>query len=367
MPVRILRPSLDDFRDTTVLRGVIDRDSLSELKCDFYQREKLPEGQRRDIQYALATGMPLPDIEVGMRGDRFQVEEGEGGAIFLVDPVFIIDGRQRVETLKEHIAEYPETKAALGTTVHFNTTSTWERARFHILNTSRIKVSPSVLLRNIRDDSHGLATLYGLSRSDTAFAMYRRVCWAQNMARNELISGLSYVKTLMRLHSHLAPTRGAILAASTPAMIDRIVDRTGLPIWRANAITFWNLIDELWGIRGLHQKTGTPYLMLTFLTVFADILSDHVDFWRQPDELRLYMDDSLKRKLKKFPVNDPEVLRLAGSAGKARDALGYIMLTHINSGKRTRRLVPRNARATIPPMFDDDENGDDDEPEGKAA
>lgn len=360
MPVKILRPSLDDFRDTTVLRGVVDRNSLAELRCDFYQREKLPESSRRDIQYALASGAPLPDIEIGMRGDKFSIDEADQGVV-LHDPCFIIDGRQRAETLKEFLFDYPEAKAALGATVHFNTDSNWERARFHTLNTSRIKVAPSVLLRNIKDDCLGLAGLYGLTRGQTDFCLYRRVCWSQNMARDELVTGLTYVRTVLRCHAHLAPTRTSLTAASIAPVIDRVVDRVGLPLWRQNAMTFWVAIDELWGLRHVSQRGATPHLLHNFLTVFADVLSDHVDFWRQPDELRLHVPDELKRKLKKFPVGDPEVMRLAGASGKAREALYFILVSHINSGKRSKRLMPRNVRATIPPIYDGDAEPDDEE------
>lgn len=364
MSIKILRPSLDDFRDTTVLRGVIDRQSLGELRCDFYQREKLPESSRRDILCGLAAGAPLPDIEIGMRGDHFSIVQGDDDrlvqAVVLEDPCFIIDGRQRVDTLKEYVYDYPETKASLGATVHFNTNADWERARFHTLNTSRVKVAPSVLLRNIKDDSPGLATLYGLSRAQADFVLYRRICWAQNQARSELMTGLSYVRTVLRCHAHLAPTRSGLTATNIPSIIDRVVERVGMPLWRQNAVTFWALIDELWGIKGLNSK-GAPYLMSQFLSVFADILSDHVDFWRQPEEMRLFMPDELKRKLKKFPVGDPEVVRLAGASGKAREALYFIIVSHINSGKRTKRLVPRNVRATIPPLNGDDEEEPDEE------
>ena len=353
--MKILRPSLDDFRETTVLRGIIDRQSLPELRSDFYQREKLPESSRREIQYALATGAPLPDIEIGMRGDHWQVDETDQG-IILLDPCYIIDGRQRVETLREFIAEYPEALAALGATVHFNTTIDWERARFHTLNTSRIKVAPSVLLRNIKDDCQGLASLYGLSRTQADFALHQRVCWSQNMARDELLTGMTYVRTSLRIHAHLAPTRHVMSAAGMPPIIDRVVERVGLPMWRANTVEFWRLLDELWGIRTLRAKGSAPYLLGSFLSVLCDILADHVDFWRQPDELKLAIPEELKRKLKKFPISDPEVVRLAGSGGKAREALYFILVTHINSGKRTRRLVPRNVRATIPPMFGDDDD-----------
>src|SRR3954469_4750644 len=93
-PIRILKPSLDDFGKQTVLRGIIDNDSLSGLLTDYYQRELLPDSNRRDIIEALEKEVQLPDIELGMRGQTFTMPTPI--LVTLEDPTYIIDGLQRV-------------------------------------------------------------------------------------------------------------------------------------------------------------------------------------------------------------------------------------------------------------------------------
>lgn len=356
--VRILRPSLDDLRPRqTVLRGIVHNDDLQHLRNDFYQRELLQESQRREIMVALDSASQLPDIELGMRGDRFQVNtENE---VILLDPVFIIDGRQRVGTTLKYLAERANPRVHIGAIVHFNTNVDWERARFQVLNTARVKVSPSLLLRNIKDNCAPLAMLYGLSMADSTFPLYRRVTWKQNPARDDMLSAVAFVRVALRMHSHLIPSRQSIAVSNVTGLLGRLEQRIGMAMIRANVTALWKLIDDVWGIRGNSIRAELPHVRSGFLDVFSDILADHVDFWGQPDEVRFGTPYELKNKLAKFPIFDPEIVRLASSAGKAREALYFILLTHINSGKRTKRLVPRNARATIPSLVDGDQDDEE--------
>ena len=55
---------------TVILRGVIDVGSLKTLRFDDYQREALPLSSLAKLTNALKAGESLPDIEIGMRGDR---------------------------------------------------------------------------------------------------------------------------------------------------------------------------------------------------------------------------------------------------------------------------------------------------------
>jgi hypothetical protein len=354
--VRILRPSLDDTGNTTVLRGIVDRDSLKELNIDYYQREKLSRSMRRDINEALESGAQLPDIELGMRGDHFSMDDNL--SLYLDDPVFIIDGRQRVETLREFIVRYPECKARLGAIVHTNTNPDWERSRFHVLNSSRVKVSSNVLLRNLRNDNPALATLYGLSQTDKEFPLYQAVNWEQT-AGITLLSATTYCRVVCKLHAHLAPSRTANTAETITNSLTRVMDRIGMPLLRANTNTFFNLIDYCWELRAhRHRKVKLIHLSSSFLQVLADIFSEHVDFWSVPEDSRLAVPYEIKSKLKKLSINDPEIVRLAGAQGKAQEALHFIILKHINSGKRTKRILPRNASAHMS-LFDDDEDDDE--------
>lgn len=354
MSVKIIRPSLDDLGGNTVLRGLVARESLEELRVDFYQREKMSNSSRREITHALESGAQLPDIDLGMRGDRFAMTDNN--EVELLDPVFIIDGLQRVSTIKDYLVKHTDSGARLGATIHFNTNANWERERFHKLNTARSKVSPNVLLRNMKEDVPLLASLYGLSKTNQEFCLHNRVTWAQNPSVDDLVSGLTYLRTVLRVHAHLVPTRHVSTVDGVLASAMRLEKRIGIPMVRQNCMALWGLLDELWGIKEHKVKASIPYLRVTFLQCLTDIISDHVDFWAQPNETKLQVPYLIKRKLAKLPVYDPEIVRLSGASGKAAEALYFIIVTHLNSGKRTNRLIPRNARAHISSMADDEDN-----------
>lgn len=345
--VRIIHPSIDNWHDTVVVRGILDNETLVNLRTDFYQRELLPSASRKFIREALEKGDRLPDVVLGMRGDSFGMI---GKDVLLKDDVFIIDGQQRIKTILEMV---PKTKSPprLGAVIHLNTSVGWERDLFQKLNQYQQKVSPNILLRNNKEDHPLVATLYGLTNSDRQFVLYDRACWSQNMRRNHLVTASTLLMTSMNLHSHLAPTLSQGIARQVPSS-DRLVRVAGLPVLRANIKTFWNLIDECWGIRRIHIKGGAPYMATGFLYVLAKFLSDHPAFWAGN---RLEVDYLLRRKLAKFPITDPEIVRLTAAAGAARVTLYIHLVNHLNSGKRTKRLVARDTVITLHPEADEAE------------
>ena len=354
-PVKIVKPSLDDDKRQAVLRGVVSPETLGALRVDQnYQREGLSSSSRREIARAFETRGKLPDIVLGMRGDRFQVDEDS--SVILVDPVYIIDGQQRRNTALEYLARFPEEPIRLGATVHFNTNVKWERDLFHALNLYQTKVSPNVILRNIKEESPLLATVYGLTRADKEFALYGRVCWTHNMVKGDLISALSFTRLSLAIHAHLA----AVIRSSAkevPSACNNLTKAIGLPLARANVKEFWGVVDECWGLRNVQYKERTTHLRTTFLDSLTKVFSGHHDFWEGDGDRRLCVPLDLRRKLMKFPINDPEIMRLSGAGGQAREMLKILMVQHINSGKRTRRLSPRDGLA----FGSADDDGIDDE------
>lgn len=347
MPVLILRPSLYDINKKTVLRGVLHVESLAELRIDAsYQREILSRSSRRSIELALDNGAQLPDIELGMRGERWRVDDQQN--VELLDPVFIIDGQQRRATIIDYLDKFPEEPISLGAVVHFNSNSRWERERFRILNTAAVKVSPSVLLRGMKDDVPALATLYGLSRTDREFPLYGRVGWGQNLARSDLLSSKAFTDHAIQLHAHF----GALIktrVTEAPIAFRRLEELIGLKRLRENVIEFWGLIEYAWGLRALRDKRDATYLRGTFLRALVQVLSDHVDFW-PGESRRLIVPYEIKAKLRKFPMNDPSIITLAGAGGRAKDALIFQFVSFLNSGKQPhKRLTKRDS----PPSYDD--------------
>jgi hypothetical protein len=348
--VKMESAALDETHNKDIiLRGVVSVDSLSNLLLDDYQREAMPLTALSSILKAIEAGQSLPDIELGMRGGSYY-ESQDTGEFTLRDPIYIIDGQQRVNGAL-HIAQTkPGVSIRIGATLHFNTTKKWERERFRILNSLRSKVSPNVLLRNMREDSKAVSALHLLS-FDKNFVLHDRVSWQQRMLRSELVTALTFAKLTLMLHSHKGRGHSRTNINELVPALDRTLDTIGVTAFRKNMVSFFDLVDECWGIRRVQYREGAAYMRGNFLTVLARLLSDHVDFWKSPDEKVLFVDAPLRRKLAGFPIHDPAVQNLAGSGGKSREMLYMLMRDHINSGKRTKRLT---ARAGADVIFDGD-------------
>lgn len=338
-PVKLIHAALDEDNGGDIfLRGRISPDSFIHLLVDDYQREAAPLTSQSSILSALKNGGALPDIELGMRGQSFTTLDD--GSFLLHDPVYIIDGLQRVSTAIHYLTANPNAAVRIGAKVRVSTTKEWEREQFRILNTARAKVSPNVLLRNAREDSKAILMLYGITGNTRDFALHGRVSWSQRMSRTELISALTFAKVVGMLHSHKAAGRSNSVEELVAAL-DRSIEIVGMQNMRENIKHFFDVIDECWGVRRVQYKESAVVTKSQFLLVLARLISDHRDFWRQDDEKKLFIDATLRSKLAKFPLHDPTVMQLAGASGKARELLYAMIRDHINSGKRTKRLTSR--------------------------
>lgn len=354
-PIRILNGGLDDVKGDIILRGSVDPSSLTDLLVDEYQREALPVTGLSDMLEALKQGVIFPDIELGMRGHTIGEREG---VYTLREPVYIVDGQQRVNAAIHFLRTNPDKTIRLGAMIHFGTSKEWERERFLVTNTGRLRISPNVILRNQRETSTSVQALYGLSTRDDRFVLKGRVSWNQRMTRGEFISALTMAKIAGRLLAHKAPGGRSNRTADLVPSLDRAVTIFGVNIFRDNIRTFFDLIDECWGIRRVQYKESAIYMRSTYLFVLAKVLCDHEDFWREDDGRRLFIDAPLRRKIALFAINDPEIIRLASSGGKAHEMLYMLMLGHINSGKRTKRLTARPGAIV---SFDEGDNGGEEE------
>lgn len=334
--VKVTHYALDEVKvggkDDIVLRGVIDPGSLPVIKVDDYQREVLSGVRFESLIDAFQAGDTVQDITLGMRGARV-MERGE--AIYLQDDVFVIDGLQRIQAAMRAMQEKPDTVARLGAVVYFNTQYEWEQSQFEILNLHRTKVSPNVLLRNMRGRYPVVATLFSMSGDDKGFALYDRICWTQRMRRSDAISALTMVKTLGALHAHIGPGRSNKIDELMPGM-QQIMERVGRNTFRENARTFFDLVDSCWGIRQA-TYSGSTQLKGTFLRCLAMMFSNHAQYFFKDN--KLMVDADTRRKLAQFPVGDQNVTNLAGSSGKGSEILYIILIKHIDKGRRTRRLV----------------------------
>ena len=327
--VKITHGALDeDGVGRKVLRGVIAPDSLHLLQSGEYQREILPLATITALVKAFQEGS-VPDVELGMRGER---NTERGGVFYLADPVFIVDGLQRVTAAIKHLQEGGK-QPHLGAAIYFSTTEDIERERFRVLNAERMKLSPNILLRNMRHGYPAVAAVHQLTTTDKAFVARDRICWQQQMRREHILSAL----TLMHLHGHIASATRTHLAEVVES-VSKAYQKVGHGTFIANAKTFFDFLEASWGVKSIAFKENVTHIRTTFLACVAQLLSRHEDFWRGE---KLMIEADLQRKLKLFPLADPTVKGLAAGSGKARSVLYQLLLEHINAGKRTRRLKLR--------------------------
>lgn len=353
LPVRLFHAALDEVANSPagiVIRGSLDLNTLHNLRTDDYQRSVQPLSSQDNILDALKKGDRLPDLDLGMRGTNFSSPPGSDN-FELGDHVFIIDGLQRQSTIIYFMGVRPDVPITIGATVHLNTTKEWERERFHKLNNWRHKLSPNVLLRNMRDDNPVLLMLYGLSH-DKSFIMCERISWDQRMRRQDLLTAFNLLRIVGRLHAHKGPGQSGAMEELARGMV-KIASNASLPAMRANLHTFFGLVDECWGVRSVQYKEGAVYMRTTFLSVLAKLLSDAHDFWQDKDEKKLFVSADLRRKIGQFPVNDPTVSHLCASSGKARDVLYVMLRDHINS-RRKNKLRMRSEALCV---FDGNDEG----------
>lgn len=342
--VRVINGALDENPDSSagiVLNGRLDPATLHRLKVDSeYQR---PLGDRPDIFEALKNGTIVPNIDIGVRGQDFDVD---GDDFLIRSPAYIIDGWQRVGTARKLLEMIPEHPIRIFATVHFGTDAIWERHRFTELNKNVKKVSPSLHLRNMRDSNEAVLTLYGLSTNARDFALYHKVSWSQNMTRGELIPALLFAKVALRLHAHQT-SLGGVTADAVSANLARAAKNLSLANFRKNVVTFFEVIDDCWGLRSIEFRHGAPQLKTQFLGQVARLFSGHLDFWDTNDRI-FFVPADTRRKLAKFSIQDPHVRNLCGAGGPAGNILYEMLCTHVDSGKRTGRMRPRVPRRASP-------------------
>jgi hypothetical protein len=331
--VKITNGALDEVDGDIILRGSLDPSSLGNLLVDDYQREVLTGNSFGGLVKAFKEGKSVPDVILGMRGH--EVREVDG-VFTLRNPTYMVDGLQRISAAKQAMGEQPDLHPRLGATIHFGTNEAWERAQFLTLNAERVKVSPNILVRNLRHESEAIAALYALCTSDRGFTLYGRVCWNQRMRRGDVLHATTVLKVVANLHSHVGPGRSTKVVAIAGGL-DTIMERSGKLVFRDNVRSFFDLVDYCWGVRNV-AYSGAVHLRLTYLRCLAQIFSTHHRYFFRDN--RLFVDMDTKRKLKSFPVADPHVGHLASSGGQGGQILYNLMIAHINRGRRTRRLVP---------------------------
>jgi len=330
--VKILNYSLDEREGVVVIRGVVDPNTLRYLQVDKYQREVLGEKKIGELMHEHRTSR-VPDIDVGMRGERVK-DLGED--IELLDPVYIIDGLQRVTAgMRVMVADEDPVVPVIGATVLLNTTVELEREMFDKRNIKPTKLSPNIHLRNRKDEIPALGALFRLTH-DSTFVLRGKVQWTQQPSKSDLITATVFVKTAGRLLHHQGAVAGAEVL-KVASGLDDVMKNTGRPTYVANVRGFFDIIDQAWGLADIEFR-GATVLKGGFLDTLARVFSDHENFW---DGDRLAVNAPMLGKLSKFKVKDPMISQLAGSGGPSMDMLYDMLVKHLNSGVRKNHLLRR--------------------------
>lgn len=336
--VRIQNATLDDKNGEIVAHGWLDIGAMNELRVGSYQREFMASnrGKKSKIMTAIEEGIRLPDVILGMRGDKFTTR---GQTMYLESDVFIVDGLQRISNMRLFANKNPDEAANLriGAEIRFNTTPESERDLFTALNVNRTSMSPNVILRNARDQSNGLATLYGLSLNDPSFALYGKVCWNQTMNRNEIMTARLFSQSVARLHRRVG-TGGSSTATLLPGVLQKAAQDVGLQNFRENTYRFFEVLDEVWGIKGIKYVDAAIHIRSNMLFAVAKMFAEHENFW---DGNKLVVDAKARAKMKSFPLDEPTIRTLASGGSKAGELLYRHLIDHMNKGKTINRLVPR--------------------------
>lgn len=325
--IRILNGSLDDDGDTIVLNGRVDQSTLRFLRVDqTYQR---PLGNRPELVDAIRHGVVVPNIDIAVRSQNF---ESQGDDYVIHEPAYIIDGWQRVGSALRLLEQEPNHQIRVFATVHFGSDQKWEAHRFTELNKNVRRVSPNLHLRNMRDTNDAVATLYGLSNNQKDFAFYKRICWSQNMHRDELTTAANLLRAARHLHIHIATAAGSSIEHTAEGAL-RVARKIGLPAYRKNVHTLINLIDQCWGIREIEYRAAAPQIRGGFVITLARLLSNHLDFW-DADGKTLFISADHRRRLKSFPIQDPQVRELTRGGASVQTLLMQLLINHMNKGRQ---------------------------------
>jgi hypothetical protein len=335
--LKILHGALDQIGEHIVLRGVIDPATYSDIKIGSYQREEGTVKELAKLLKAIRTGEQLPDVEIGIRGQNFNERDG---VFYIPHDCYMVDGLQRLTACKRSRIERTEHDPRLGALLHFGSTEAWERERFKTLNLFRRKVSPNILLRN-EVDSASVQALLSMSAKDKAFVLHERVCWRQKMNRGEVLTALTVMKTVGRLHTHWGPGRSSSHEQLVQS-IDKTMEVVGVNNWRANVRTFFDTIDQAFGVRVISFRDLSPHVKTPFLFALSEMYAEHQNFW---EGSRLTVADYEIAKLKQFPIRDPGIAALiSGGNQKGLGMLYSHLVDHMNRGRRTRQLTKWNGQ-----------------------
>jgi hypothetical protein len=344
--IRIFNCALEhddhDF-NSDVLRGTIDQTYIRLLKSDWYQRQEgFSEKEIRELVELYFQHEKVPDVIVGMRGHRYRKEDND---FWLQDPCYVIDGVQRLLAARVALHSRPDLKLRIGAKLFLDTTSESENALFCKINATQQRVSASVLIRNKYKVSNASRLLYDLG-SNTSFALKDRIGWDQKLSPGQSMGGFGLACIAGALHMHKGSTPAG-RAYDLLEGLDNVVVKISEETFVKNLITFFDVVDECWSIRG---DKNSKCLKREFLSVLARLLSSYETFWDAED---LFIAEKYMKRLSSFDIGsiNNQVKQMTKSNRDVKDVFFEVLRNRLKldafSGRRSPKDATAGARATV--------------------
>ena len=133
---------------------------------------------------------------------------------------------------------------------------------------------------------------------------------------------------------------GAVKAATVDTLaqgLQRVADSIGSKPLTDNLATLFNLLDYCYGVKDLQGTPGevAPQIKGGFLAPFVKLLASIDELWptsgKAGSRCRLVVSDRWKKRLKKFPIKDREIVRLASSGGPTEKTIFEALKRHVQS------------------------------------
>jgi hypothetical protein len=188
----------------------------------------------------------------------------------------------------------------------------------------------------------------------------------QKMRRHELLKARTFCIVVGRLHTNFGPTKTTDVQG-VAAGLQAVVNKVGSKQFLANATTFFEVLNECYGLRNISYRKTAVQVKENFLNTLARLFATFPsEFWEFPSakakddclRSRLVVPRTWRDKLRSFNIQDPEVVRLASGGGTTMLILYQMLLEHLNRGRRNKRLIDQGL-TELAPVSDDQPAAED--------
>lgn len=335
--ITILNAAIEQHEefDQVIIRGTIEQSCLTSLKVDkSYQREGgFSDKEIKELVDLYVAKKKVPDIVLGIRGTRYRTS---GSTITIHDPVYIIDGVQRMFAVKVVLRSRPDLPIQIGCKIFVNTTSAIENEMFCAMNTGQQRVSASVLVRNKYDVSPASKAMVDLNKSPD-FALRARIGWDQKLRAGHSLQGFGLCRIAGALHSYIGGSQTG-RAYDLLERLDRVASKIDAEVMHDNVVKYFDVIERAWGVEKLPK--------LELMCMLARVFASYDSFW---DGEEFFMPTSYAKHLKKINPKkmDESIRALRDKTTDLKMALFEVLRQKLHLHEINGRRVMADADVTM--------------------